>query len=59
MKPSELKKDGNYSGRINKQNLKELKKLGISINDIIDAYIDATLKINLDVTPKHIKKIKS
>lgn len=53
MKPSELKKDGNFSGRINKQALKELKKIGITIQEIIDAYVDATLKVDVTIEPKY------
>jgi mRNA-degrading endonuclease RelE of RelBE toxin-antitoxin system len=53
MKPSELKKDGNFSGRINKKVQKELKKLGISAQEIIDAYINATLKVAVNIEPKH------
>ena len=58
MKPSELNKDDNFSGRINKEIKAELKRLGMSPQKIIDAYIDATLNVNVEVTPKHIKKGK-
>ncbi len=57
--PSDLPKDTNFSGRMNKDVKAELKRLGMSPQKIIDAYVDATLKVNLDVTPKYIKKIKS
>lgn len=55
MKPSELKKDGNFSGRINNQVKKELRKLGVSVQDIVDAYIDAVLKTDIKVLPKYTK----
>lgn len=45
MKPSQLPKDGNFSGRINKQVQELLRKKGISVQDIIDAYIDNLIKV--------------
>ena len=53
MKPSELKKDGNFSGRINNHVKKELKKIGISVQEIVNAYIDATLKVDIEAKPKY------
>ena len=55
MKPSELKKDKNFSGRINNQVKKELKKIGVSVQDIVDAYIDSVLKADISVKPKYTK----
>ena len=59
MKPSNLDKDGHFSGRINKKVKAILRKLGMTEQKIVDAYIDATLKIDVDVAPIHIKKKKS
>lgn len=56
MKPSELPKDGNFSGRINKQVLKELKQLGMTPQKIIDAYIDSVLKAEVQVKAKYTGK---
>lgn len=49
MKASELKKDGNFSGRINKEVLAMLKKRGITVQKIVDEYID---KLELDLKIK-------
>ena len=47
MKASELKKDGNFSGRINKEVLAMLKKHDISVQKIVDNFWDE-LEINID-----------
>ncbi|MCA9381772.1 hypothetical protein KC678_05890 [Candidatus Dojkabacteria bacterium] len=47
MKASELKKDGNFSGRINKEVLAMLKKHDISVQKIVDNFLDE-LEINID-----------
>jgi len=57
MKASELKKDGNFSGRINKEVLDMLKKRGITVQKIVDEYVD---KIELDLkVKKALKRILS
>ena len=53
MKASELKKDGNFSGRINKEVLAMLKKRGITVQKIVDDYID---KLELDLKIKKQNK---
>jgi len=53
MKPSDLPKDGNFSGRINKQAKAALKKLGMTEQAIIDAYLDAVLKVYFEVGPRY------
>ena len=55
MKPSELNKDGNFSGRINKKIKKALKKEGLSEQSIIDDFIDAKFKAGIIVEPKKKK----
>ena len=49
MKPSNLPKDGNFSGRINKQILKLLKTKGVTAQHIIDSYIDTMMKVDIKV----------
>jgi len=58
LNPSDLQKNDNFSGRINKEVKAELRRLGMTEQKIIDAYIDATLKVDLKVTPIYIKKSK-
>ena len=53
MKPSELTKDGNFSGRINKDVQKVLKKKNITAQKIIDAYIDNLLSVDIKITWKN------
>ena len=49
MKPSELPKDGNFSGRINKKVKQKLKEKDVTIQHIVDAYIDQLLKAEINV----------
>jgi len=56
MKPSELKKDARFSGRINKEVQKVLRQKGITVQAIIDGYIDNLLKVGIKVEWKHGKK---
>jgi hypothetical protein len=53
VKPSQLKKDSRVSARINAEVKSVLDDLGISIQDIIDAYIDNVLKVDVTVGPKY------
>ncbi len=57
MKPSELKKDSNFSGRINKDIKKELRRIGITEQEIINDYIDSVLKVDIKIRSK-LKKEK-
>lgn len=52
MKPSELPKDGNFSGRINNQVKKLLKEKGVTVQAIIDQYIDDLIKTEIKVSWK-------
>lgn len=47
--PSDLPKDGRFSGRINKQIKRRLNEKGVTIQKIVDAYIDTMLKVDVDV----------
>lgn len=48
IKPSELPKDGNFSGRINKEMKELLKKKGVTIQKIVDEKIDEIIgELNL------------
>ena len=58
MKPSNLDKDGHFSGRINKKVKAILRRLGMTEQKIIDAYIDATLSVGVKVELKHQGKKK-
>ena len=53
MKPSNLEKNDNFSGRINKEMKKELRKLGMTEQKIIDAYIDSVFKVSTNIELKH------
>lgn len=56
MKPSEMNKDGNFSGRINKDVLNALKKIGMTPQKIIDAYVDAALVVEIHIRSRHERK---
>jgi len=58
MKPSELPKDGNFSGRINQEVKKILREQGITEQSIIDAYIDGLIKASIMVEWKRRKRKK-
>ena len=49
MKPSDLPKDDNFSGRVNKRIKAFLKKKEITAQKIFDAYIDTLLKVETDI----------
>jgi hypothetical protein len=57
-KPSDLKKDDNFHGRINKNVKKELKKLGVSAQDIVDSYINSVFKVDIKIVLKYNHKSK-
>ena len=46
MKITDLKKDGQRSVRINKKVIKYLKTKGISVQKIVDKYVDNNLKVD-------------
>ena len=48
-KPSQLPKDGHFSGRINKKIKALLKKKRIGAQEIIDAYVDSLLKVDTNI----------
>ena len=58
MKPSDLEKDGHFSGRINKKIKAELNKIGMTEQKIVDAYINAMVKIDVGIELKHQGKKK-
>jgi len=47
IKPSELKKDKQFSGRINTEVFEKLQKMGYSIQKIIDEFADKHVKIEV------------
>lgn len=53
MKPSELPKDDNFSGRINKKVKAALKELGMTPQKIVDLYANEVLKAEITVERKH------
>jgi hypothetical protein len=59
MKPSDLPKNDNFSGiRMNKEIKAALKKLGMSPQKIVDAYINEIFTLDVNVLLKHRPKPK-